>query len=381
MKNRIKKVGKSILDACCFILCVPFYCRQKKKIEEKRIHKILLINLQGIGDILMTTPFLSALRKKYPEAQIDYLCYKDNGSLLENDMRINTLLKRAEDNLFSIDFLKTVKKIQKRKYNLVVNLFPAQHSALLTILSNAEYKLGNLWRRASTSNNLAVSEAKKTWDVRENCKNIAAQLGIEIKHPYTMQIFLDKEEEERVTKDLKKKKCIVLNPQANWVSKKWPKENWQHLIKKILQEKEYKEYMIAVIGRAQEKETTEELLAPFQRRNQEKKRVENWCGKYFLKELAAVLKHATLFITTDTGPMHIALAVKTKTIGLFGVTNPSILVKGAENMDIVSSYKQCPEKFHFNHNNEPQDGEQSCMKKISVDEVMAAVEKMLYGRK
>lgn len=376
MSNEMKRWGKKIIDGFCFLLLAPSYCRPKKAINEERIQKIILINLQGIGDILMTTPFLSALREKYPMAQIDYLCYKENGVLLENDPRINTLLKRQEENIFSTDFLKTIKMIQQRKYDLVLNLFHAQHSALLTVLSNAEYKMGNLWSTASTSNNLAVKRTRKTWDVRENCKNIAEQLGITIKGPAALSLSLEKASENKRYKEIKNRKIIAINPFAHWISKKWPKEYWQQLIKKIAEDKKYHEYVVAVIGTEEDKEEAEEVLEKI-----EKKRRENLCGKYSLKNLAAALKHIRLFITTDTGPLHIALAVQTKTIGLFGVTDPDILVNGAKNIEIISKYDQCPKKFRFNHNNEPPDWEQSCMKRISVDEVMVAVEKILYGRK
>lgn len=372
MRNEIKKWEKKIIDGFCFLLVAPSYCRPKKRIEEEMIQKILLINLQGIGDILMTTPFLRALREKYTAAQIDYLCYKENGVLLENDPRINTLLKRHEDNLLSRDFLKTVELIRERDYDLIINLFPAQHSALLTILSNAEYKMGNLWSTASTSNNLAAKKTKKTWDVRENCKNIAEQLGITIKEPATLSLSLEKASENKRHKEIKNRKIIAINPFAHWISKKWPKEYWQQLIKKITEDKKYYEYVVAVIGTEEDKEEAEEVLGKI-----EKKRRENWCGKCSLKDLAAALKYTRLFITTDTGPLHVALAVQTKTIGLFGVTDPDILVNGAKNIEIISTYDQCPKKFRFNHNNEPPDWEQRCIKRISVDEVFEKVKKCL----
>lgn len=365
--NTCRLFAKRAIDTACFLLLFPSYLRPKKEIQKEKIRKILLINLQGIGDIIETTPLITELKTEFPKAEISYLCYKENGTLLENDPRINTVIKRQKQGIVNNDFLQTLKNIRKNKYDLIINLFPAQHSALLTVLSNAEYKLGNLYSTASTSNNLNIKKAAKTWDIRENCKNIAEQLDIKITDPQQPILNIPKEIERRIVKEMKQKKYIILNPQAQWIAKQWPDKNWQELIKIILQEK--KEYTIAIIGTKADNEKTEILLKPFQK----EKRTENWCGKWTLQELAAVIKYAKCMITTDSGPMHISLAVQTPTIGLFGCTDPNILVKGNKYIEIVSSYESCPKNLRFNHNNEPADKKQTQMKKITVQEVMEKI--------
>ncbi len=373
MNQLLRKIAKKSIDVLCFFLLLPSYCRQKKAIAQKKINKILLINLQGIGDIIMTTPFLTALRNHFPKAQIDYLCYNNNGALLERDTRINKIIKKKGNDLLSMDFIKTLGTIRKQNYDLAINLFPAQHSALLTVLSKASYKLGNFYSIASASNNLHVPKGTKTWDIRKNAKSIAEQLELPDYEQTKLSLHMNTEILKKINKEIKDKKYIILNPHANWISKKWTVENWQELLQWLLTEKNYKKYKTVIMGTEQDKGYTKEILEAFQKN----KRVENWCNKYSLQELPAVLKNAQLFITLDTGPMHIALAMKTKIIALFGVTDPDILVSGAKNIEIINSYYQCPKKFQFNHHNEPGDYEQICMKNISVEQVKKAVEKML----
>src|SRR3989338_2734612 len=368
--QQLRFCAKKGVDSACFLLLLPSHLRPEKEIQKEKIHKILLINLQGIGDIIETTPFVTELRNTFPKAQINYLCYKENGALLENNPRINNFIKRQKQGIMNTDFFQTIHTIRKNKYNLVLNLFPAQHSTLLTILSNAEYKLGNLYSTASTANNLKIKKAAKTWDVRENCKNIAEQLQIQIKDPYQPALQIPTARGKTEHKETKEK-YILLNPHAQWVAKQWPNEKWQEIIKFLLKEK--KQYTITIIGTKADNERTELLINQFQK----EKRVENWCGKYTLKELAAKIKDAKLMITTDTGPMQIALATKTKTIGLFGCTNPNILVKGNQHIEIVSSYDSCPKKLRFNHNNEPEDQQQMQMRKISTKEIIEKINKIL----
>src|SRR3990167_8104759 len=98
LKNSLKKIGKKGINVMCFLVLLPSYLRSKREIQKDKINKILLINLQGIGDIVMTTPFLTALRTEFPKGEIHYLCYKGNGDILEGDKRINKIYKRKEDN-------------------------------------------------------------------------------------------------------------------------------------------------------------------------------------------------------------------------------------------------------------------------------------------
>jgi ADP-heptose:LPS heptosyltransferase len=372
--NHCRWLAKKGLDAVCFVLLLPSYLRQEKEIKKEKINKILLINLQGIGDIVMTTPFLTALRKEFPNAEIHYLCYKGNGDLLEGDKRINKILKRKEDNIFSRDFLNTMKEIEQNKYSLVINLFPAQHSALLAVLSNAPYKLGNLYSTASTSNNLRVKRKEKTWDGRKNAKNIAEQLELEEYNEAALDINVSNET---------KKKWIGINPNATWISKNWPDEYWRMFIEKLLKEREYKKHHIVLFGGPNDKEHTEKIKEEVQKRVsiEDRKRIQNIAGKLQLKQTAAALEKMALFITTDSGLLHIAAAVGTKTIGLFGCTNPDILVRGNKWVEIVSRYDQCPAKFQFNHNNEPPDWKQECMKRISVEEVLEKIKSLEKVRK
>lgn len=366
----LKRAAKTCCNGLCFVINSKNYLRKKRIVQDCEIHKILLINLQGIGDIVMTTPFLSALKEKWPSAEIDYLCYKNNGELLEGDSRIHAIIKRNKESIFHADFVQTLKNIKKEKYDLVINLFPAQHSALLAILSNAPYKMGNLYSTTGTSNNLDVPDMPHTWDVRENAKHIALQLGLEDYDETDLELEIKKEKNVEVFfKKNKIKECIAINPHAAWVSKNWPQERWIALLQNLLNIWTGHIIILGGIPDINESNYYEKTL--------NNKKIINKTGQLTLKQTAALLKKCRAFITTDSGLMHIAIAVQTKTIALFGVTNPDILVSGANNIEICSSYNECPNKYQFNHNNEPPDYEQECMKRISVDELLSKVKKVL----
>lgn len=366
----VKKIVKSILDLANHFL---FSLYSKTKFQKQGIQKILLVNFQGVGDIVMTTPLLSTLRTEYPHAQIDYLCAKENGIILSSDSRVNHVFSRKKDDLFSFDFIQTVSHVRSLHYDLVLNLFPASHSALLALLSRAIYIAGPLYSQSSVCT-WSSQQMKSTWDIRVQCQNIASLLGISLENPYILSLAVDSKQKKNVLKKLNmKKKYIVFNTPAQWIAKQWPVASWQELIRLLLAEKKYKDYQLAFLGTASDTDLITSILSPFG----ENSRLENWSGKWSLAELPLILQYASLIISTDSGPMHIASAVQTKTIGLFGVTDPSILVNGNKYIEIVSSFDSCPKHLQFNHHNEPKDLEQIQMKKIPVQEVLNKIEEKI----
>ena len=245
--------------------------------------------------------------------------------------------------------------------------------------------MGNLYSTASTSNNLKIKKAEKTWDGRKNAKNIAEQLELQEYNEAALSITISSETKKEIEEFFKNErinrseKCIGINPNAMLISKNWPDEYWCMFIEQLLKEKEYKKYQIVLFGGPGDKEHTEKIKEIIAKRVSEKemRRIINIAGKLNLKQTAAALQAMSLFITTDSGLLHIACAGGTKTIGLFGCTNPDILVRGNKWVEIVSSYSQCPENFQFNHNNEPPDQKQECMQKISVEEVFEKVKRII----
>lgn len=363
----IKKVAKNALNFGNYFL---FLFSSKKLFQKKKIQKILLINLQGIGDIVMTTPLLTALYKEYPQAQIDYLCAKENGVVFLSDFRVHQVISRKKDDLSSFDFLHALFQVRSKKYDLVLNLFAAPHSALLTLFSDALYIAGPLYSNSSVCN-WSYQKTESTWDVRLQSQHLASLLDISLKNPYALSLVVDSKQKKNILKKLnRRKKYILFNTAAQWKAKQWPLLYWQQLIFQILSDKKYSLCQLAFLGVGSDFLYVEKIISAFENDS----RLENWCGKWTLAELPAVLQHASLFITTDSGPMHIASAVQTKTIGLFGVTDANILVSRNPFIIPVSSYDSCPKKYHFNHHTEPYDPEQVCMSKISALDVFSKVE-------
>jgi len=111
-------------------------------------------------------------------------------------------------------------------------------------------------------------------------------------------------------------KYIAINPYITWNTGRWPLRKYSSLIKKLLSYNEY--FVIIIIRGLEEIRYNWKLYEPFAKTP----RVINLTGKINLYELTALMDIIDLLITSDSGPMHIAIAQKTKVLSLWGPTNP-----------------------------------------------------------
>jgi len=165
-------------------------------------------------------------------------------------------------------------------------------------------------------------------------------------------------------------KYIVVNPNASdlRLERRWDANNFATIINQLLND--YYEYEILLIGSKNEFEYTKKL---HQKINN--KRVINTAGTTNLEELISIIKNATLMISNDTGPMHLAFATNTPIVCLFGPCSPEQYGKSINSYII---YKQvycspCVHDFEV----APCNGNNVCMKLISTDEVYSLVSKLL----
>lgn len=319
----------------------------------------------------MTTPFLEALEKKYPKATIHYLTYKHNGTIFDEDKKIDDVIVWHGG---LVNYIKTLFFIQGMKYDLVINLFRAQHGAYLTLLSGAPYKLGFLYSLRLASNNLKLSKKKfpLTRDLRWSCSNIAQMLGFSVPRFDVLHIKLGKKEEQYANKLLKQKgikksdKIIGINCNATWLSKNWSNRKWIKLTQELL--KKHKKAKLVFIGAPSDTKHVVNILSKVK-----DPRIINLTGKCdTLAELAALIGRFSFFITTDAGPMHIAFAQKIKSVALFAVTNPKLLISEKPWFKIISVHDKVPFYNRFNFNNPPICGSEY-MDLIKVEDVLKRV--------
>jgi len=346
---------------------------------------ILLVKLSAIGDVIQTLPMAEALKRQAPGARIDWLVEEEASELLVGHpaldrvivSRRRTWLKRLfrkgqiRETLREIG--RFLRELRSRDYDLVIDNHGILKSGLLVFLSRGKRKVG--YRRsagiADEGSYLFTHERYKPLSIErhalERYLDLIAQMGVpvdgaELHYPVPP-------EASRKAEDLLRSKgpfcrpLVVIHPLAKWETKQWPREKFSRLISALTRRK----ISVAVTGSVQDVGPVKEILEGVEG----PAAVLDLTGKTSLKELAAVFSLADLVLTVDTGPMHLAAAVKAPLIALFGPTAPWRTGPYGDRSRVLRKDLACSPCFKETCST------MECMRSLSVEEVMeAALEKL-----
>lgn len=348
----------------------------------KNIERILIVKLSSIGDVVHSLPTLKALRDTYPQAYIAWVVEEKSKDIVVGNPYLDEVIifekERWKKELFKTkgarESLREVfnfrKLLRKKKFDLAIDLQGLMRSGLIAYLSGAKYRIGYKDSREMSSlfYNIKVSPNSRKPHAVESCLSIVEHLGAKVEE-VEFPIWVSKEDENYVESFLKENNCnqedllIGLNPGASIPYKRWEKEKFASL-GDILQEK-YQAKVI-LLGSSSDVKLDQEVVSLM------KKKPIDAGGKTTIKQLTALIKRCSLFIGNDTGPLHIAVAVRTPVIAIFGPDNPKRTGPyGKENIIIYKNLSCGPCIRH------PTCSDFKCMKLISVEEVLEAVERLL----
>lgn len=343
---------------------------------------ILVINLMHIGDLMLVTPVLRTLRANYPGARLTLLADKKLRDLVEFNPHIDECMlidKKGEDN-HPGSFFRFILAVRRKKFDLVVNLHRNERASALAAFSGA----GRIVGYAKPGFSLFFDE------VLPNKKPVMHQIhshfevltkacgvtkiddgGLEMTIPPGMD-----EEASRLWAESfpEGKKVVAFNIGASWETKRWLDGYFAECADRLLE----RGYGIAFFGGPTDTEIVEHCIA--QMKHKDDNAVKVFTGKVSLGVLAGLLRRSALFLTTDSGPMHVGVAMNVPVVTMFG----SSPVPGFYPYDAKDVLIKTPEPCHpCGIHVCPKKGEDymACMKKIPVDTVMRYVDELLeeYG--
>lgn len=346
----------------------------------KPVKTIAVCKFVGLGSIIQATPLLQTLRKNYPDARIIFISNESNRALLKHITDIDKVFTISDKGIMAL-FKSTsglLFKLWKQKPDLYIDLeIYSNYSSIIATMSLSKNRMGffkndKTYRKGIYTHMLyfnvksPISQTYLQFARLLGCKDIVAQLSINTSNidPITVQAI-----DQKLNTILQK--YIVVNPNASdlRLERRWDLENFVTLIHKLCDE--FPEHKVILIGAGNETEYIGRLSSQLQG----KKNVLDSSGKLSIKELLMLIANADLMITNDTGPMHIAFALKVKTLALFGPCSPQ-QYGGIENT--ITIYKNtycspCVHEFII----PPCKGDNQCMKKITVTEVFIAAKSIL----
>jgi heptosyltransferase-2 len=276
-------------------------------------NKILIIRFSSIGDIILTTPFIRQVRKTFPDAFIYYLVKKQFEELLKYNPHINRLLLYSKEK--NAGDLREIKKvIKKERMNYIFDLHNNWRSNYLRRNIKAEY--------ISHINKDKLKQIALVY-FKKNCYNqvtaiperylqVAAGAGV-VSDNKGLEIFWNDACEKRVAELLKKVKInenedfVIISPGASFYTKRWPLEYFAKLVELIRQKFDYK---ILIIGNKDDLEWGKALS--------KYPDVFDFTSQLSLLETAVLIAKSRALISNDSAAMHMAAAVKTPVLAIFG---------------------------------------------------------------
>jgi ADP-heptose:LPS heptosyltransferase len=278
------------------------------------IKKILIIQYKPFGDVLLNTGYLPALRKKFPNAQIDFLIQKPYKIILEDNQFLDNLLiipkLRRGTFAYFLERIKTILKVRKGRYDLVIDQIRNTGSAYITLFSGAKFRLGWELKRWNWVYNFRVPRDKTRYYARMKF-DLLAPLGIKEQN-HNLDYKIHQSSFDYVDSWLKKnqlngKNIVLLSPGSPVKSKKWKAKCYAQVGDLIMSKTDFK---VILMWAPDEKEdckkvaalmTNEPIIAPPTTFNQ----------------AGALLKRAKMLICNDGGLNHLAVAMETPSIAIF----------------------------------------------------------------
>jgi lipopolysaccharide heptosyltransferase I len=318
-------------------------------ISSREFRRILIIKPSALGDVVHTMPVLVKLRARYPDAQIDWLITPENADLVRHhpDLSNVILFARSSFSRFGPTWLATqgpmglLARLRRENYDLVVDLHGQFRSAVFTLATGAPVRVGfdrprgrvetaqaehpdlvpghHGWAGAREGAWLAYTHWIRlpTLDVHavDRYLWVGPILGLD-DNPPDLRIHLAPEAPSQVesllqSHGLGEKPLAVLAPGTIWETKHWHVEGFAQVGRHFASAG----FDVVLAGTARDRERSQAIVAACPEAH-------DLCGKTSVGGLASLIQKAAICITNDSGAMHVAVAVDTPVVSVFGPTNP-----------------------------------------------------------
>lgn len=326
--------------------------------------RVLFISSTRLGDAVLSTAILESLKEAYPKAQITLVTSNYSKGIFEDDPQIEQVIS-IEKKRLSLHWFELWRQLRSMYFDCIFDL----RGSALSYFLKAKQRL--IWR-------------KRTQAEEENPEHKIVSFYKFLKE----QGFPEKDPKicispQRITAAVEKfslttdDKILCVAPIATWYPKQWPKDNFRHLLKDLLQVGgPFAGAKVAFLCADNERPLLDDLAADFKE-----------CALEIPKntpilDLAVLLTRSNFFIGNDSGLMHLAAACGTKTLGLFGPSPEKIYGPWGKNADYVRTPQSHLElwqiaKEHAAHDSNPPLEPYNLMQTLHVNSVRAKIDEML----
>ncbi len=343
--------------------------------------RILVIKLDHIGDVLLSTPVFSNLKKTYPDSDIHALTGKWSQVILENNPNVTQVLEynsptftRTGRPTSLSNTIRLYKFLRHQKYDLLIHLRGDWRTVWFSLFRLTPIRLCRPYYQIT--NKLGFNKFSSTHETTRNL-DVLNKAGIQTpitdtsfsitkeNSNWTIQFLTEHEIDREIP-------IIAIHPGSPIAIKRWEPQNFAELGDWLINNTGGQILFVGVKDENQIIQKIQELM------NRDS---HNIAGLTTIPQLASVLQQSKLFIGNDSGPMHLAAAVGIQTIGLFGPGNPNRFAPVGDNCHYIWKKQDCRPC----RGDVCQLGSEGCMVKITVQNVIETINtkctSVFYGRK
>ena len=333
------------------------------------MRNILIIKLRYLGDVLLATPTVRAIKAARSDVRVTMMVNRGTEDVLSGNQDLHEVMVLDKGSLAAQ--WRLIARLRRRRFDTVIDLTDGDRSAFLSWISGAPVRIGfndeHRWRgKCYTQVVQPVPGMQHRIDRDlEALKPMSIQAGS--KDP---QLWLTPEEENSAEQLLgqlgvqRSQSMVILQPGARYWFKAWPPERFAELADQLTSQ-----YGCQVLigGSRLDIDVAQQI------RQMTKSSPLLMAGRTTIKQFAAIAKKSALFIGSDSGAMHIASAVGTPVVALYGPSNPREWGPRGGSVEVLYKGLDCRSCFHPTCTK----GEENCMRLITVHEVFAAAQRLL----
>lgn len=300
--------------------CIGLYTVFRGRLWHKRpfdrneaFDRIVVFSTTALGDFMFNTPAIRALRKKYPHSRITLVCNPRNGDLVDGWRCVDEVVY-WDHKAKSLPMI--IRRLRRSRPQMAITLHSkAPYDVVAAVLSGCDHVFKNIYEDEPTGMErwlTGVTWTRGEAHIIQSKLDLVALLGCDTTNREMSVPVLP------ARSPSSQKIIIGFQLGASQPLRCWPVERFVELAKALLRHSP--DYEIALIGGDQEREAESCLLSRLT--PQEKNRIRSHVGKTTLRGLLSVINSMQVLVTGDTGPLHLAIALKVRTVSLFATANP-----------------------------------------------------------
>lgn len=338
------------------------------------VRKILIIQLGDIGDVVWAIPAFWAVKNAFPQADVSVLTRRPNGDLLHDDPHIDTAFQIGKNNVW--EELQLFISLWRKKFDVIFDLRADDRGAYTSFFVGSRMRAGLYYPGLSRRNRMFTHlvdpppVVSRTYGAAEQSLKIIRGFGIN-ENTAIPQIFVSSTTKKKMERLLTAENVAVqdgyvtINPFSRWSYKEWGMNKWRELISFIWLKFKLS---VLILGSEEEMERADQLSVD------SSSPVYNFAGKTSLQEMAGLLQMSRLHIGVDSAAPHIAAAVGTPTVTIYGPSDWCDWAPQGEKNKVVLPDMDCSPCYKKGCDGS---GISKCLETLAISKVQDAVGKML----